>query len=317
VDAGDGLDDLFVAVTTEGEAIVYAGIDPSDVATWQLKGVYFVGRPLGQRCLFKMASELFVITERGVYPMSRALSEGSVRRDSYLTAKINNIFLRYSNETTRAFFGWQADLSTADNMLVINMPLKGDYFNQLAMDLTTGGWCILKGWNSECWHFFDGHLYFSRTNDLGEGRIAKAFVGYLDFPDPDDEDIGMPIKAYISPSYTSYQRGVPQKHIKMFRPMFLSGAQFQYKVGVSSDAMVPFPLTTVIGEFPGGTSLWNNATWSTSYVWNGLANITKWWHSVDNYPGSYMSLYLEVENTGKSSVKLLGIDYLLGTGSVI
>jgi len=38
---------------------------------------------------------------------------------------------------------------------------------------------------------------------------------------------------------------------------------------------------------------------------------------VDNYPGSYMSLYLEVENTGKSSVKLLGIDYLLGTGSVI
>lgn len=317
VDAGDGLDDLFVAVTTEGEAIVFAGIDPSDVATWSLKGVYFVGRPLGQRCLFKMASELFVITERGIYAMSRALSEGSLRRDSYLSAKINQVFQAYSTETSRAFFGWQAEISSADNVLVVNVPVKGDYSNQLVMELTTMGWCVVKGWNARCWHFFDGHLYFGYETSAGEGRVAKAFTGHVDFPVSDNDSVGTFIKAYVSPSYTSFQRGVPQKHVKLFRPMFMSGAEFQYKVGVSADAMTPFPLTTLIGEIPGGTSLWDTATWSTTYVWNGLTNVTKWWHSVDSYPGSYLSLYLEIENTGRTPVKLLGIDYLLGQGGVL
>ncbi len=317
VDAGDGLDDLFVAVTSEGEAIVYAGIDPSDPDLWRLKGVYFVGRPLGRRCLFKMASELFIITERGIYPMSRALSEGSLRQDSYLSAKINQFFLQYSNPTTRALPGWQAEISSADNLLIVNFPIKADFHNQLAMDLTTGGWSVLKGWNASCWHFFNGNLYFGYETTAGEGRVAKAFSGYLDFPSEADPDVGVFIKAYISPAYSSFGSGARLKHVKLFRPLFIAGTRFQYRVGVSSDAGTPFPLTTLIGEIPGGTSLWDTATWSTSYVWNGLTNIVKYWHSVDSWPGSYLALYLEVENTGKSAVKLIGIDYLLGDGGVL
>jgi len=325
VDAGDGLDDLFVAVTSEGEAIVYAGIDPSDISTWALRGVYFVGRPLGQRCLFKMASELYVITERGIYPMSRALTEGTLLPDSYLSAKVNNIFQQYSTETTREFLGWEAAVSSADNLLLVNIPLKGDYFNQLVLELTTKGWALIKGWNANCWHFFNGNLYFGYVTPDGEGRVAKAFTGHLDFPLTGDENNGTFIKAYISPAYSSFSKGPPHKHIKLFRPMFLSGTKFQYRVGVSSDVGTPFPLTTVIGELPGGTSLWGStttpvigpATWSTTYVWNGLTNVTKWWHSVDSWPGAYVSLYLEIENTGKSPVKLLGIDYLLGNGSIL
>ncbi len=155
------------------------------------------------------------------------------------------------------------------------------------------------------------------VTNAGEGRVAKAFSGYLDFPSDIDPDVGVFVKAYISPAYSSFSRGTVQKHIKMFRPFFIAGTKFQYRVGVSADAGTPFPLTTLIGELPGGTSLWDTATWSTTYVWNGLTNVVKFWHSVDSWPGSYTALYLEIENTGKSAIKLVGIDYLLGDGGVL
>ena len=50
-DAGDGQDDVAVFITSEGEAIVYEGTDPSAASTWSLIGVFRIGRPIGRRCI--------------------------------------------------------------------------------------------------------------------------------------------------------------------------------------------------------------------------------------------------------------------------
>ena len=41
IDAGYGVDDNLVFITSNGEVIVYRGTDPSSAATWALAGVSF------------------------------------------------------------------------------------------------------------------------------------------------------------------------------------------------------------------------------------------------------------------------------------
>ena len=40
LDAGFGMDDYFVVITTAGEIAVFSGTDPSSSATWELNGIY-------------------------------------------------------------------------------------------------------------------------------------------------------------------------------------------------------------------------------------------------------------------------------------
>ena len=47
VDAGDGMDDMFIIITSEGEIAIYAGTDPASASTWDLIGIYTMGKPLG------------------------------------------------------------------------------------------------------------------------------------------------------------------------------------------------------------------------------------------------------------------------------
>ncbi len=64
IDAGDGADDHLVFISSNGECAVYSGTDPSTAATWQLVGVYTIGRPIGRRCCRKYAGDLLIYRVR-------------------------------------------------------------------------------------------------------------------------------------------------------------------------------------------------------------------------------------------------------------
>jgi hypothetical protein len=49
IDNGSGVDDLLAIATSAGEIAIYQGTDPASVATWDLVGVYTVGRPVGDK----------------------------------------------------------------------------------------------------------------------------------------------------------------------------------------------------------------------------------------------------------------------------
>lgn len=298
VDAGDGLDDLFVAVTSEGEAIVYAGIDPASADTWALQGVYFIGKPLGQRCLFTIAADLFVATENGLYPLRKALAEGGANERGYLSAKIEKLFQEFSSGNINRF-GWQAELSTANNVLVMNVPVQGT--QQLILELTTGGWSLFKGWPALCWHTFNNALYFGAEN-----RVAKAFVGNTDF--------GAGIPSFISPAYLSFGKGTQQKHVKLFRPLWISDLPFTFQAGVAADLEALRQYTTTINTAAGISSLWDTAVWDEA-TWSGdlLASA---WHSVESNPGSFLAIGLKLTKTN-TKIRLVGIDYAVARGSLL
>jgi ferredoxin len=71
LDSGDGLDDVMLFITTEGEVAVYQGTDPG--SDFQLSGVYRIGKPLNKHGWFRAGGDLCILTRDGIVPVSEAL----------------------------------------------------------------------------------------------------------------------------------------------------------------------------------------------------------------------------------------------------
>ena len=74
IDDGNGAEDHLVVVSSTGQAAVYAGIDPTDPATWSLVGVYNIGAPVkGRRGYTKVGGDLYILTQQGIVSMASML----------------------------------------------------------------------------------------------------------------------------------------------------------------------------------------------------------------------------------------------------
>ena len=168
LDAGNGPDDRFVAITSEGEVAIYQGTDPSNAATFSLIGVYSIGKPASRRCFSEFAGDLVVLTEQGLWPLSRALLSSTIDLRQALTDKIQAAFNSYF-KTYGATFGWTPVLLPKGPALIVNVPLSIRLSYQFVMNLNTGAWCRFKGWEATCMSVSEGRLFFAMENKVFEG----------------------------------------------------------------------------------------------------------------------------------------------------
>jgi hypothetical protein len=93
MDAGDGLDDKIVFVTTEGEAIIFTGTDPGEAANWRQEGRYYVGIPLGINAHFQVGGDLMILTVEGIVPLSAAVQKsGGQLENAMITRNIKSMW---------------------------------------------------------------------------------------------------------------------------------------------------------------------------------------------------------------------------------
>jgi hypothetical protein len=123
LDAGYGVDDYAVFVTSEGEVIVWRMTDPTDANSIYLIGVWSVGSPVGRRCLVKYKGDLLIIVQEGLFPLSVALQSSRLNPRAALTDKIQQAI---SDSISRygANYGWQVIPFPKQNMLILNVPVQ-------------------------------------------------------------------------------------------------------------------------------------------------------------------------------------------------
>src|SRR5574343_1063656 len=83
-----GVDDYAAFVTSEGEVALYRGIDPTYSSTWQLVGLFRIGKPIGRRCFTRIGADTAMITADGVVMMSQALPTDRTQTASSISDKI-------------------------------------------------------------------------------------------------------------------------------------------------------------------------------------------------------------------------------------
>lgn len=297
IDSGSGLDDKFVVVTSEGEVILFQGTDPSSVNTWSYIGTYYVGRPIGRRCLIKMGGDLLILTERGLFPLSRAIQSSTIEPTVALSRSIEPSITAAAKDFFSTF-GWQIELFPRDQILVLNIP--GTAKKQFVMQLQTQGWCEFSELPANCWAVFNGELYFGTTT-----KVMKAQNGYA--------DLSAAIVGVIEYAYSKVDGSTRTKVPVEVLPLIETSGNVPYTLGVSADFTTTESFNLVEASPTGVGGIWGTGVWDTDF-YGGDRVLSKSWTTVPATPGAYLSPYLAV-STAIHSVAWIGMQMLYKRGT--
>ena len=271
IDNVDGINDYAAFITSEGEVAVYQGYDPSSIATWSLVGTFNVGLPIGTRCIVKFGSDVLVICDDGLEPLSKMLLTDRSQPDAILTNKIINAI----NQDVQSYgsnFGWQVVEYPLGQKLILNVPEVVDVSShQWVMNTTStsNAWTKFTGWNAFCWEIQDDSLFFGGLN-----AVYQADTGTSDSNTPITVDCKQAF------SYFDYQQ---QKTFMMARPVFRAATNIgtpTILLNIDYDDVInPAPLYNNGSRAPWNTSPWNTTPWGGSSAnltiknWNGVSGI--------------------------------------------
>jgi hypothetical protein len=274
IDAGYGVDDLAVFVTSNGEVAVYKGSDPSDPNDWALIGLWNIGQTFARKCLFKFGGDLLLLTEDGLVPLSAGLQ--STRLDPRVNIT-DKIFYAISQaaDLYSTNFGWQMNYFAKRNMLIVNIPVTGGS-EQYVMHNITKSWARFTNLNANCWELSGDDIYFG-----GVGFVGKFYDTYA--------DDGANIKAFVQQAYSYFDSRGQQKRFTLVRPILQTDNGLPTVLcGISTD-FDTVDLTNQISFNPSilNTGEWDIDKWDDSN-WGGGLVTTKIWQGVTGlgYAGS-------------------------------
>lgn len=302
IDAGTGVDDHAVFVTSEGEAIVFKGSDPSSSTNWTHVGTFFVGRPLGRNCFSKFGGDLVLLVEGGVYPLSQALLSASIDRSKALTDKISKAFLEAVQTYGLSTYGWQALTYTAQGALIVNIPQVEDgAHRQYVMNTVSKAWCEFDSWNAESLVSFRGQLYF-----CGGSTVTKAWTGR--------SDVGSTNIVADAKTAFNYFGGSSQKRVTLFRPLLMVDGSLSFSIGINVDFEDTTP-TEIISYVVPTRALWDTAIWDVD-VWQAELQVFRDWRTPAAKLGCCVSAQLKIANSALL-VQWVASDYAYVTAGIL
>lgn len=219
-DGGQGIDDLTMFITSEGEVLVYAGSDPGNADDWSLKGKYYVSRPIGYRCTFQYRGDVVMISEDGYVPLSQVipLAQGGTAGLAY-SDKIRGLVLERVRDN-KNLPGWQGIIYPRGGYALFNVPVRKQ-FEQHVINLSSGAWCRFTNILSLCWGLLSGRLYFG-----SETGVYLFDEGY--------SDNGLHIMGNIHQAYSDFGCGNLKK-VQMINPRTKSSTRFALNIYVNTD----------------------------------------------------------------------------------
>lgn len=299
IDAGFGVDDLAVFITSEGEVIVYRGTDPASATTWALVGVWWLGSPLGRRCAMKYAGDLLIACQDGLLPLSGALQSSRVNPKIALSDKIQ---LAFSEAATiyGDLFGWSLAYLPRENMILVNVPVAAGAQEQYVMNTITKSWARFTGWPASSWETFNDELYFG-----GVGYVGKAMNGF--------SDAGVNINGAAQQAYNYFGKRGQNKRFTLARPIIQANGVPAVQIGLAIDFNDQVRVSTLSTSAPSG-SVWDTALWDVG-TWGGGLNVYRQWQSVDGV-GYCASPYLLAASRG-TEIRWQSTDIVMELGGVV
>lgn len=301
VDAGDGADDYFVFVTSEGECLVYQGTDPASGTTWALVGIYKTDRPIGRRCLRKFGADLFILTESGVVSVAALLGVSS--RWAQISELVRPDFERQAR-SYRASAGWEMFHYKRTGWLIVNAPGSTGVYNQFGYNSqmkAPDGWFTFTGMNARCWGELDGDLFFG-----GATSTFKADYGTSD----DGSEITGDLQWAWSRMGTASKKRftLARPHMRCdITPQPLMDMRIDY------DGNAPTSAPTITVSDTGAE--WDVATWDVD-AWAGSEATYSQWIGVTGL-GHVAALRLTFSSATSELFSVIGIEVAFETGGII
>lgn len=264
MDAGDGLDDRCVFVSSEGEIAVFEGILPGEPGGFSKVGVYQTSAPMGINATMQAGGDFIIAQEDGMVPLSQSV----VKDPSLLSLASITKFIKPAWDSAVNTFGslpWHVVKWPKQSMALVAVPTDGNEPYCFALNFETGAWTKFTGWDTRSLCIWQDQAYFGTS----DGKIMAADVG--------GNDDGLPYTCTFVGLFESLGTPGFEKVVHQARSVFLSGADALPKVSVSTNYQVRLPAApNSIPNYITDTwdsGLWDQAVWDAGEV---LSVKTKW-----------------------------------------
>jgi len=261
VDAGAGIDDYCVFVSTTGEVAVYSGDDPG-ASNWSLVGRYELGGvPMGKNATMRAGGDLVIATSDGFVPLSAALQKDAVALS--LAAVSYPIEPDWRDEATaRISLAWEVEKWPQQNMAVITNPVvDGTTDAQVfVVNLETGAWARYTGLAARCLAVHNETMYFGTTT----GRIMVM--------ESEANDDGAVYTAKCAWHFNDMGAPGSFKTAMQGRATFRAAKPFVAQLSCSVDYAQSFPSPpSSVDEF--SVDEWDSGLWDEA-LWDGSTAAT-------------------------------------------
>lgn len=276
-DGGDGPQDLAVFITTEGEAIVYAGTDPASPTTWALVGRWALPRPLAapHRCVAPHGGDVLYLSDAGILPLSAFRSgadAATVIDKAALTRAIGETWRTTASES-RSASGWGIIPLARYSTVVANVPRGSADALQI---VTSDGGAVSRwfGLPAAVWiEALGGRVFFGDATADG-GRVM------LWGEDIDDDGDG--IRSEAVTAFSMMRAPGRTKRALRVQPVVRDGLGTTAEVKVLTDWRVPVAQLEALGAGAAAPALpaltgagdylvWDTGLWDVG-LWDGGAN---------------------------------------------
>ncbi len=309
IDAGDGVDDKCVFISTQGEIAIYEGSDPSDPTDWALVGRYDLGgRPLGKNAYMRAGGDLLIATTDGLVPLSAALSKDPAALS--LAAVSRNIQPDWRREAiARQSLPWSVQKWDEENLAVIGLPVVSGVTDPVAfiVNTETGAWARFTGWDVRSLAVHEDQIYYGTS----DGRVMLGNSGGTDNGNVYVCRLALPFDHFGKPGQF--------KTLKQARATFRASSQFLPQLSCSVDYAINFPAPpSSIANYTEDT--WDSGVWDTA-LWDAASTervtSTRWVSMVGAGFVHAIQLQTTFGITPTPEVELSAIDITLETGSVV
>lgn len=311
LDGGGGIDDYLVALSRSGDVLVYKGYDPANIYTWEMVGIWYLGKiPEGRRVVAEFGGELYILSNYGINSMSALLRGANREQATMLSRPVQRILKDFlANHSSNE--GWEFTFFSGEGVLVVTLPdLGSDAPLQLVMNIATGAWSWWRGVPIKTAVPWREGIYFGTA----DGRVY-VMAGSVDgVPLDPEEGAGLPIDFALLTSFQDFGAPGIFKITQFIRPMFLVGTAPAYEVKTLAEFISRELLNT------GESSASSSATWDVSLwdavIWGGGLS------SFENVRGALpdemgRNLGIAMRGSTSSELLLVGFDVMWTSGGML
>ncbi len=310
LDAGDGVDDLCVIVSTMGEVAVYQGTDPSDAAKWSLSGSYLIAAPLGKNAVERAGGDLLIATVEGIIPISQTVNKD--RSALSLAAVTRAIEPDWADAVRdRSGLPWTLEKFVERNQLVVGMPSPSAGLDKFSFvcNLETGAWCRFTGAPFD----IRGQTVLLGVHYVGTG------AGIVYKTDTGGTDNGATYAASYVGHFSKLAGGSAIKSVNLARASFRATRAFIAKVSGSVDYNVALPAAPSSAS-SASASVWDAGLWDTA-VWDGSGGVltaTSNWQAISKAGFAFApQVQITCGTTTRPDAELLSIDVQYEIGAIV
>lgn len=309
LDAGDGLDDKCLFVSTEGEVAVYEGTNPGDANAWSKAGVYSMPRPMGKKAFTQAGGDLLIATVSGLIPVSATIKNDIAALESKSVSRAITPYWQTKAQARALLTGesWEFAKVQRNSTMFLTMPDPNDAEKpMLAVNLLTGGWSRCTGWDGRCLIEFNDCAYIGSA----DGCIYKLDTG--------GNDNGSIYTAVYLGQHESMGSASAKKTVLQMRAMFQTGSPIAPYISAQPDfqEVIASPPSSVANYT---TDVWDIGLWDVA-VWDAttsISNSASW--TAGGITGGTIApeLQLSFGVDPTPAVELVSIDATYSVGAVV